>query len=332
MSAELDQAVGECAAGSGHDTISLSGDITLGSKLWDIRTAVTINGNRHSISGADSHRIFEVQNGNLTVNDLTMTNGRPSMNGGAISVDGGSLTINNSKISDSYSSNYGGGIYASNSDVTISESTLSGNESHNHGGGISYSVGNINPLKSLVITNSSFERNETIGEDIDGRIGGQGGAIYLDGGSVNISGSSFSQNSVSKSGGAIYDYAKSDTPAASQLSVSNSTFIGNVGPQGAAVYLHSGTTANLTHVTIAGNTAFAKKASLHNLGTLSLRNSIVADTVTGVDCIAETALSENSGNLIEDGTCSAVLSGNPLLGEATGQPQYLPLQVVKPGD
>ena len=86
----------------------------------------------------------------------------------------------------------------------------------------------------------------------------------------------------------------------------------------------------MTHLTIAGNTAFPESASLYNRGTLALRNSIIAESIEGADCLTNVVLSENSGNLIEDGTCSPALSGDPLLGEAEGSPAYLPLEASSP--
>ncbi len=59
-SSNTDTATGGCTAGSGVDTISLSGDITLSAALPQITTAVTINGNSHTINGASSYRIFDI--------------------------------------------------------------------------------------------------------------------------------------------------------------------------------------------------------------------------------------------------------------------------------
>ena len=62
---------------------------------------------------------------------------------------------------------------------------------------------------------------------------------------------------------------------------------------------------------------------LHNdAGTIKLRNSIVSGN-TGDDCVA--SLSQNVNNLIQDGTCSPALSGDPKLGALAGSPAYYPL-------
>ena len=83
--ANSDTATGGCIAGSGADTITLSAAITLSARLPNITSDITIAGASHSISGADSYRIFYVtSNGNLTVNSLTLKDGNTNNEGGAI--------------------------------------------------------------------------------------------------------------------------------------------------------------------------------------------------------------------------------------------------------
>ncbi len=48
-------------------------------------------------------------------------------------------------------------------------------------------------------------------------------------------------------------------------------------------------------------------------GTLHLWNSIVADSLGGVDCINDGTIATNINNLIEDGTCSPAVTGDPQL-------------------
>ena len=57
-----DSAVGNCPAGAGHDTIYLSGDITLGADLPTISSQLTVTSNDHAIkrviSGSRAYRLF----------------------------------------------------------------------------------------------------------------------------------------------------------------------------------------------------------------------------------------------------------------------------------
>ena len=82
-------AAGGCPAGSGHDTIFLHEDITLRKPLPSITSHITMEGNGHIISGDKKFRIVNVDGGKLTVNNLTLTEGKGgSGNGGAIRVQG----------------------------------------------------------------------------------------------------------------------------------------------------------------------------------------------------------------------------------------------------
>ena len=99
QAANSDSAVGNCAAGSGSDTIYLSGDITLGGNLPTIRSTMTISSNDHSIkrviSGNHAHRIFNIEDGgNLTLVCLQLINGRNhGQRGGAVRVLNGHASI-----------------------------------------------------------------------------------------------------------------------------------------------------------------------------------------------------------------------------------------------
>ena len=83
ISANTDEAVGQCAAGSGSDTIRIGADfffqtLTLVNELPTVSSNVTIDagGNNVSISGNELHRIFNVDGGDLTIrNGISLING-----------------------------------------------------------------------------------------------------------------------------------------------------------------------------------------------------------------------------------------------------------------
>ena len=160
----------DCEAGSGSsDTIYIDANKYLSSTLPNITSRITIEGNNKGIYGQYSRRIFYVtSSGNLTINQLTLGEGRASSylgSGGAI-YNAGTLTVKNSTFNDNRTSNivvgrvlgYGGAIY-------------------NDG--------------TLTVENSKFDYNR----------GGDGGAIYNDG-SADIKRSSFQKN---YGDGAIYN-------------------------------------------------------------------------------------------------------------------------------
>ena len=176
----------------------------------------------------------------------------------------------------------------------------------------------VNPGVRLTINSSSF---------LDNRASylGAGGAIIMEDGYVTIDGSSFVNNRSDYIGGAIV------TLKPGQMHVSNSSFIGNRSAKKAGAVYSGGAPLSLTHVTMAGNRSsdgqaiavFEKYPSR-----LRLRNSIISGGGSIDDCFGQ--LAQNIGNLIEDGSCSPKLRGDPMLGPAAGSPAYRPLLADSP--
>ena len=189
----------------GSHTITLTGQKTINSNT-------TINGGGQiTLSGGGSTRLFNLQNGaSLTLQNITLQNGYSGSDGGAIYVERlSTLTLTNSAINNSIAAN-GGAI------------ALNGWGSSDAGG-------------TLIVTNSSFSGNSSTAAAIPGG-GNGGGALYITGGSTaTVSGSTFSNN-VSVNGGGIHILG-------ANLTVSNTTFTGNVannsagGGGGGAVYV-----------------------------------------------------------------------------------------------
>ena len=178
--------------------------ITLASELSVAGKSITITGkgaNLTAVSGNNLNRVFNVAiGGNLTLDALTITNGRDSNLGGGI-YNGGTLTVINSTVSNSSvsggSDNFGGGIYnGTQATLTIRNSTISGNSISgnnnfaNRGGGIA----NVNG--SLVITNSTVSGNL-----IGGGTNNRGGGIYSEYGPLLIINDTITNNVVGSGSG-----------------------------------------------------------------------------------------------------------------------------------
>ena len=97
-SANSNTAVGACPAGTGHDVITLTEDVLLRAALPPIMGTITIEGGGHTISGNHKHRIFHVDGGRLTINNLNLVNGFSQQHGGAILTSRGELTVNGSRF------------------------------------------------------------------------------------------------------------------------------------------------------------------------------------------------------------------------------------------
>ena len=174
IAANTDRASGACPAGSGADTITLSGDVTLGEALPVITTSITIKGKGFSISGDDRFRIFEVEypgaltlvnvtlkngsatyggavmnTGTLTIRESTIRDNSASISGGAVNSAQAMLTIERSAFIDNSATN-GGAVFSSDFIASITNSTFSGNSASVSGGGVEVQGGN------LTITSSTF--------------------------------------------------------------------------------------------------------------------------------------------------------------------------------
>ena len=295
-SANGDTATGGCTAGSGADTINLSGmssPYVLTAAMADISSNITIEGHGKTIHGNDTYRIFNVtSSGRLTLNRVTLERGEVDNSnfGGAI-LNAGSVKITNSAIQNG-DAGYGGAI------------TSSG---------------------SLTIINSAVSSNSANATD------GAGGALYLTGGATTISSSAMMSNSA-VAGGAIHLSSGNLTISNSTIAIGSVS--GSAG--GAGIYVGSGAgTVTLTHVTLYENTlsnASASGSELYVTGSgprVYLRNSIVADsnnTQNRINCalVSGASLRQNIGNLIQLGSagCASTYTLAPMASQQPGPPPY----------
>ncbi len=318
----------DCIAGAETDTITFVGNYTItlvGSQLPAITSAIIINGNGAAntiIQASDcnpvtlpggctpaTYRIFAVTStGNLTLDSLTVRNaycdgcgqaGTYGYGGGIFNYEG-TVTVTNSTLSGN-KAYVGGGIYNYGT-LTVMDSTLSGNSG---GFGISSGGGIYNDGGTLTLTNST----------LSGNIADQGGGIYNDLGTLTLTNSTLSGNSATSTyytyseGGGIFNHSGT-------LTVTNSTLSGNSATsEGGGIFNQWGALA-LTNSSISGNSATSRGGGIISyLGTLNYANTIIANSPDGGDCYNDSGIINTStNNLVEDGSCSASLSGDPLLG------------------
>ncbi|HBX69345.1 MAG TPA: hypothetical protein DEH25_08155 [Chloroflexi bacterium] len=160
--ANFDAPSGGCTAGSGPDTLNLTGNITLSAALPLIASDITIEGNNLTINGASVERVLYVHNdgattfGSLILNQATITGGSTAGFGGGLYNYLGSVTVNNSTINGNSSAG-GGGIANDGGTMTVNNSTISGNTATGtaYGGGIL----NLN-AGMLAVNNSTLSGND----------------------------------------------------------------------------------------------------------------------------------------------------------------------------
>ena len=151
-----------------------------------------INGNGHVINGSCVSTIFTISGDDVSLNDLTMTNGKSTSDGGAISHTSGTLTISGSSFSDNVANNMGGAIYHGGGHLLISGSFFNYNKAVNLWGGAIYAI---TPISSL--TSTSFTGNTAANG---------GGAIYANALINKIEYCNFISNSAAYGAALYQDY------------------------------------------------------------------------------------------------------------------------------
>ncbi len=196
--AELIQAINCANANGTADVIDLNGQtVTLteintsaygsGTGLPEITTAVVIQNGTITRNSANLFRFF-VHSGSssLTLNNITLSNGNPEWDGGAIwGIGSPTLIINNSRIVGN-SGNFGGAIFIPSSGTAVITNTLlSGNRATSPGGAIR-SRGN------LTLNNSTIAANfTTAGTEGGGGIANNSGTVVLNNSIVHGNEASF---------------------------------------------------------------------------------------------------------------------------------------------
>lgn len=176
----------DCPAGSGADSIELANNTTYtlltphnsaddGAGLPLITSNITIQGNGATIerspdAGTPDFRLLYVfTNGNLTIYNLTLTNGSANVDGsglgGGAILNQGTLTLQNVSILDNHSGTHGGGLSNYGGIVIVDNSAINENSTVSAGGGIRNRNGDLN------LSNSTLNNNVSSSE-LDAGAGG----------------------------------------------------------------------------------------------------------------------------------------------------------------
>jgi hypothetical protein len=246
-----------------------------------------INGNGATIvrnTTAPSFRLMYVDSGvSLTLNSLTLSNGIGD--GAGFYNNAGTVNVVNSTLSNN-AADYGGGfLNGLGGTVRVTNSTLSGNSATTNGGGFYNSGGTVQVTDSTLSGNSAS---------------GAGGGFQTVSGTVGVADSTFSGNSA-QFGGGFY------VTVVGTVNVVNSTLSGNSASiNGGGFYNIGSGTVRVTNSTLSGNSAAgAGGGILASDGTVTLNNSIVANSTNGGDCALAGGVVNGSTNLIEDAPCPA---------------------------
>jgi len=233
-------------------------------------------------------RVFLIEEGATAILErMTIRHGRPSVQdecGGGI-MNYGTLTLKNCVVTNN-SAIGGGGVDNRRGTLTIVASTISDNVARGDGppgiecgggGGVKCSTGMLTIINSTITGNQGGLRSSGLG----------GGVRTGCGCTAEIINSTISGNKAVDYGGGI--------AAAGTVQVTNCTISNNaVGGGGGALWVR---------------------------GEVNIRNTIIANNIGGRNCtiggegghVGTGSIGANNNNLIEDGSCNADLSGDPML-------------------
>lgn len=211
--------------------------------------------------------------GILKIKNCTVS-GNDGDDGGAIfNTENGSAVLKNVTMTNNTSVNHGGGAIVNNGALTLQSCTVTGNTSKSNGGAIWTNVGG----SAVTITNTTITNNATSNDDT------RGGAIYIESGSVAVTGGKIADNTA-KDGGAVY------IAAGSEATFNNVTLSGNSATQrGGGAVVNYGT-AGFAGCDLMNNTAKSHGGAIWTGG---------AGSVTLTDC----TVTDNTAELTGGGVC-----------------------------
>ncbi len=237
----------DCPAGHGADVIyldDLSGTLTLLSDLPPITDpdGLVLHGPgaaQLTISGSDQYRILNVQNGPITVRNLTLRDASSASFGSILHVEnGGVVTIWSSVLSSSTQS----AINLQGGQLTVVNSTFVGNSSPAGGAIRAIYKSEAQPPAPVVLIDDSI---------FTGNLAGGGHALHQNGGSLTINNSLFEANGAADQGYGTVEYVGD-----MDIWVRGCQFVDNLAHQGAALHDAGGSgTLTVEESSFAGNEA-----------------------------------------------------------------------------
>ncbi len=265
----------------------------------------------------DAGAIFNSYYGVLSISNSSFVTNTAVDDGGAVENEG-YASIFTTTFDDNYSGGDGGAV-DNEYHLSVENSLFSQNLSMEDGAGIRNLGSGV-----LTVTQSTFESNITNDD---------GAGIYNRGFAV-VDRTTFNNSLARDSGGGIYNALLSEIEVTNSLfangvalddgagirvfksfaTIENSTFSNNSSvTTGGSIALLTGT-AVINHITIIDSQSADGDGIMVDIGSLlTMTNSIIGGASGVDDCAVYGTIGFSSANLIEDGTCSASLSGDPFV-------------------
>ncbi len=239
-----------------------------------VASAISINGNGATISGARKVRVLDV-------------------NGGS----GGRLTVNNLTITGGNSPGPGGGLFNNEGTVTLNRVLVTGNTSGAGGGGIASGTLGNGPIGVLTLNNSAVTWNS-----VAGAMAGGGGGILNHAGMLTLNSSAVDHNTSAGGGGGIASGPGNGNAggSASLVTLNKSEVnwnVSNGGPMAGGGGIANGSTLVSNNSQVIGNSApGAVGAGIINHANATLNKTVVAGNVAGDDGLGNSGLGGGIAN------------------------------------
>ena len=301
--------------GTASVTINLSG-----AKI--LYTSLTIDGgNKVTLQGNNTFRLFDVLGGTLSLNKIVLSGGNSAGCGGAVHVgSGASLSTDTARFTGNTASANGGAICLDGgANLALNTTQVTGNSTAGSGGGI-YNAGSADVRWSDISANTS---------------GDNGGGVYNSG--IIYFGTSVLASNSTPNPSALFDRTKNAGGGlynSGTVDFYTSTVAGNTASYGGGVF-NNGGTITMTNMTVTGNTANSgARALIANAqaggldssvsGSASLRNTLLAGNIAGAvlgNCgtSSQKTIVSLGDNLDSENQCGFTQPGdlvntNPLIG------------------
>jgi CSLREA domain-containing protein len=260
----------------------------------------TLDGNTASGAGG---AIDKNNPGNLTIQN-TSVNDNVGQSGGAINFGGDILTISDGTSLDNNSafSGQGGGIsFQGTNGLSVTDSSISGNNAKYQGGGVFFDNG-MGANGNAVILRSQIDGNSLL------NVSANGGGLFFSSGAaktLTVTDSSLSENENGGRGGGIY------APLTNAVTISNSTLSSNVAGGGGGAFYNAGTGSSILNSTLDGNTSSgAFGGAIENSGTLTVKNSVISNSIGAVNCVDPGTLTSLGHNIDTANSCAFAAAGD----------------------
>lgn len=283
-------AVNQANANTGLDTINFAPEVTYINLEFPITISdsLIINGKDATVAQTANYRIFNIGDNtdesiDVSLNELTLTGGRPNEFGGAI-FNKENLTINETTIVDNITAKRGGAIYSEAGSLTITNSNLRQNKitdgDTSIGGAVYVNNG------TFLVSNTTFENNQS-----------SDSVVSINNSTAQVTNSKFDSNN----GGAIAIAGNTETTI-ERAEIINNTSQTN----GAGIVIIDSDRTSITDSIIKNNQSL-------NGGGIFINNSQVEVFQTGV--VNNTATEAGGGVLVE-GTSSFDISNSNISGNS----------------